>query len=172
MRPDCWIICFIIGHLQHWKCAQKYIEFANASQKVCQILNELFQNGQSFLTLCHLGEISTNLVTLVTHQPTDAANWRKMSLSKRQEKRLVERKVCKCHFSLTSVHWCLIPFYQVNIYMGNRTQDSFQKPPNRDLACSAIKPHLVSIILKCLPNQQPIFCAPGSIPSRCPKPVV
>ena len=61
---DCWIICLIFGHLQHWKCAQKYIEYANASQKVCQILNKLFQNGQSFLTLCHFGEISPNLVTL------------------------------------------------------------------------------------------------------------
>ena len=54
--PDCWIICLIFGHLQHWKCAQKYIKFANASQKVCQILKELFQNGKSFLSLCILAK--------------------------------------------------------------------------------------------------------------------
>ena len=56
--PDCWIIYLIFAHLQHWK-------FANKISKLCQILNELFQNGQSFLTLCQSGEISPNLVTLV-----------------------------------------------------------------------------------------------------------
>ena len=29
--PDCWIICWIFGHLQHWKCALKYRKLANAS---------------------------------------------------------------------------------------------------------------------------------------------
>ena len=42
----------------------KIIEYANASQKVCQLFDELFQNGHSFLPLCHFGEISPNLVTL------------------------------------------------------------------------------------------------------------
>ena len=38
--------------------------FDKISSKFCQILNEHFQNGQSVLTLCQIGEISPNLVTL------------------------------------------------------------------------------------------------------------
>ena len=39
-------------------------KFTQITSKFCQILNEPFQNGQSFLTVCQSGEISPNLVTL------------------------------------------------------------------------------------------------------------
>ena len=46
------------------------IKFAEIISKFCQILNEAFQNGQSFLTACQSGEISPNLVTLVVNKQT------------------------------------------------------------------------------------------------------
>ena len=46
------------------KIAQLHIEFAQNISKFCQIPNEPFQNGQSFVTVCQSGEILPNLVTL------------------------------------------------------------------------------------------------------------
>ena len=45
-------------------CPIEYKIFSQITSKFCQIINEPFQYGQSFLTVCQSGEISPNLVTL------------------------------------------------------------------------------------------------------------
>ena len=45
-------------------CPIEYKIFSQITSKFCQIINEPFQYGQSFLTVCQSGEISPNRVTL------------------------------------------------------------------------------------------------------------
>ena len=56
-------IFLIYGFLQH---CQLHNKFAKISSKFCLILNDHFQNDQNVLTLCQRGEISPNLVTLLS----------------------------------------------------------------------------------------------------------
>ena len=68
--PNGQIIGSIFGQLQHWIFAPNHRpKFAKVSAKFCKIEDKLFQNGQSFITACQSGEISPNLVTLLTIQP-------------------------------------------------------------------------------------------------------
>ena len=84
-------------HLQHWKIAQKHIKLAKEGSKCFQILNELFQNDQSFLTLWQRAKISPNLVTLTGH----------LKLHRRERIRNSKCKTvyfCFCFFKLLETH--------------------------------------------------------------------
>ena len=48
---DNYIICLVFGQLQQRKFAPCHVKFAKSISKFCQILNEPFQNGQTFLTV-------------------------------------------------------------------------------------------------------------------------
>ena len=62
--PDVWLFLKILGQLQQWTFAQWHKTFAKVSLKYANY----YTNCQRLEMFCQSGEISSNLVTLMTVQ--------------------------------------------------------------------------------------------------------